>query len=72
MDGMILQSVLESVRSFCSLHIFQEGDSWLPPDLDPYSRNGPYGGNVQVLSVQERHLTYSIVKATMQGLLNVL
>ena len=72
MDGVILQSVLESVRSFCSLHILREGDSWLPPDLDPYSRNGPYGGNVQVESAQDRHLTYSILKATMQGLLNVL
>ena len=72
MDGIILQTVLENVRSFCSLQITLEGDSWLPPDLDPYSRNGPYGGNVQMLSVQDRHLTYSIVKATMQGLLNVL
>ncbi len=65
-------SVLESVRSFCTRTITQDGDSWLPPDLDPFSRNGPYGGNVQMRSVQEQHLTYIILRSTMQGLLNVL
>ena len=72
MDSVILQACLESVRSFCTSVIMQDGDSWLPSNLDPYSRNGPYGGNVQIRSVQDRHLTYRILRATMQGLLNVL
>lgn len=72
MDSVILQAVLESVRSFCTFAITQEGDSWLPSDLDPYSRNGPYGGNVRMRSVQDQHLTYSVLKSTMQGLLDVL
>ncbi|CAD6585193.1 MAG: hypothetical protein ASARMPREDX12_001929 [Alectoria sarmentosa] len=71
-DSVVLQLVLESVRSFCTLIINQDGDSWLPSDLDPYSRNGPYGGNVQMRSVQDQHLTYKILRSTMQGLLNVL
>lgn len=72
MDSVILQTVLESVRSFCTLVINQDGDSWLPSDLDPYSRNGPYGGNVRMRSVQDQHLTYKTLRSTMQGLLNVL
>ena len=72
MDPVILQGVLESVRSFCTFIIIEDGDSWLPLDLDPYSRNGPYGGNVQMRSVQDHHLTYRILRSTMQGLLNVL
>lgn len=71
-DSVILQAVLESVRSFCTFAITQEGDSWLPSDLDPYSRNGPYGGNVRMRSVQDQHLTYSVLRSTMQGLLDVL
>lgn len=70
-DSVVLQLLLESVRSFCTLIINQDGDSWLPSDLDPYSRNGPYGGNVQMRSVQDQHLTYRILRSTMQGLLNV-
>ena len=50
----------------------QDGDSWLPSYLDPYSCNGPIGGNVQLQSVQDQHLTWGILKATMQGLLDVL
>ena len=69
MDSVILQAVLESVRSFCTLIISRDGDSTLP---DPYSRNGPWGGNVQMQSVQDHHLTWMILKYTMQGLLNVL
>ena len=72
MDSVILQAVLESVRRFCTLVITQDGDSWLPPDLDPYSCNGPYGGRVQMQSVQDQHLTYKILRSTMQGLINVL
>ena len=72
MDSVILQAVLERVRSFCTSVIMQDGDSWLPSYFDPYSCNGPYGGNVQMQSVQGQHLTWSILKATMQGLLNVL
>ena len=72
MDSVILQSVLERVRSFCTSVIMQDGDSWLPSYFDPYSCNGPYGGNVQMQSSQDQHLTWSILKATMQGLLNVL
>ena len=72
MNSVILQNLLESVRNFCGFVIHQEGDSWLPPELDPYSRNGPNGGNIQMQSVPDRHLTYTILKSTMQGLLNVL
>lgn len=72
MDSVILQTVLESVRRYCTLVINQDGDSWLPSDLDPYSHNGPYGGNVRMRSVQDQHLTYRILRSTMQGLLNVL
>lgn len=72
MDSMILQTVLESVRSFCTFIILEDGDSWLPSNLDPYCRNGPYGGNVQMRSAHDQHLTYRILRSTMQGLLNVL
>lgn len=72
LDSVILQGVLESVRSFCTFVITHDGDSRLPPDLDPYSCNGPYGGNVRMRSVQNQHLTYRILRSTMQGLLNVL
>ena len=72
MDYEALQGILESVRSFCTSTIMRDGDSWLPPYYDPYSYNGPYGGNVQMRSVQDQHLIYSILKATMQGLINVL
>ena len=72
MDSVILQTVLEHVRSFCTSVIMQDGDSWLPSYCDPYSCNGPHGGSVQMRSVRDQHLTYSILKATMQGLLNVL
>ena len=72
MDYEVLQGILESVRSFCTSTIMRDGDSWLPPYYDPYSYNGRYGGNVQMKSVQDQHLIYSILKATMQGLINVL
>lgn len=70
MDSVILQALLESVRNFCAITINRDGDSILRPD--PYSRNGPWGGNVQMRSVQDHHLTWMILKYTMQGLLNVL
>lgn len=72
MDSVILQVVLESVRGFCTLVISQDGDSQLPSDLDPYSYNGPYGGDVRMRSVQDQHLTYKVLRSTMQGLLNIL
>lgn len=68
MDSVILQALLESVRSFCTFIINRDGDS----DLYQYSRNGPWGGNVQMRSVQDHQLTWMILKSTMQGLLNVL
>lgn len=72
MESVILQAVLESVRSFCTFAITHQGDSWLPSDLDPYSCNGPYGGNVRMRSAQDQHLTYRFLRSTMQGLLDVL
>ena len=71
-DSEILQVVLEKVRSFCTMVITQDGDSWLPPDLDPYICNGLNGGYVQMRPVHDEHLTYRILRSTMQVLLNVL
>ena len=71
MDSMNLQAVLERVRSFFTSAIMQDANAWLPSHLGPYSCNGPYGGNVQMRSVQDQHLTCSILRVAMPDLLNV-
>lgn len=71
MDSAILQAVPECVHSFFISVTMQDGGGWLPSHLDPCRCNGPYGVNVQMRSVQDQHLTYSSLKASSQGLLNV-
>ncbi|MCJ1454507.1 hypothetical protein MMC28_004860 [Mycoblastus sanguinarius] len=72
MDIETLQKLLQSVRDFCAFIIRDSGDSWLPPSLDPYTWNGPYGGSLMTRSVLDQHITFGIMKSTMQGLLDIL
>ena len=65
------QGILQSVHSFCSREVLRGGDRRLPRDQDPLRRI-LFGADLVGASWPAHHMTYSILKNIMRGLLDVL
>ena len=70
-DSVPLQRILQSVRAQCNYQIIREGDGPLPSHRDPFAFESS-GADLVVSSITPEHLTYSVLRNTMQGLLDVL
>ncbi|KAK3167238.1 hypothetical protein OEA41_010364 [Lepraria neglecta] len=73
MDSKVLLPVFRNIRRGCEYMIYRYGDKQLPSELDPLTRIGPSGhGDLDIGSINDLHLTYKILEATMLGFIEVL
>ena len=72
MPSEMLDDTLMEVRASCEDVLKRYGNVELPSSLDPFVTLGRTGGNITIRSVPGKILRYANVRATMQGLINVL